>query len=246
MHAKRMDPSAFLMPSGLQSGPASVGSTSRQSRASICRSRRCEPKCSAATSSMIQMRKEIENIAGRDRGLFGLEDREREALDSTIRAVEKENPTKLPTANNAAAAEGSWKLLYTNLEILGRKRVRLAIGTSKKAGFVTLGDFVQIIDPLRRMSKSVVEFDIMVAGSGTFSITAQYEVVSDQRVNVATTGTALEPESFQRLLGENESLLTEIFTPDGYLDITYLDDAVRIGRDGKGHVFVLEKMESHS
>lgn len=198
--------------------------------------------CAAATSSMARLRLEIKTVAGEERGLFGLEEEEREALDAIIKAVEQENPSEVPTLNNAEAAAGSWRLLYTNLEILGRKRVRLAIGNSRKPGFVKLGEFLQVIDPTKKESKSIVEFKIVTGGKGTFTISADYEVAGPNRVHVTTTTTALEPEALEKLVGENRALLTQIFNPQGYLDITYVDSSVRVGRDNKGHVFVMEKI----
>lgn len=209
----------------------------------VCQRRRNWLSCSAATSNLARLRLEIKTIAGEDRGIFGMEDNDRDVMDKLICAVERDNPTKNPTLENAKAAAGSWRLLYTNLEILGRKRVRLAIGTSKKPGFVQLGEFIQVIDPLRKQSKNIVEFKVMTGTSGTFAIVANYDVISQSRVNVSMIESRLEPESLERLLGDNQSLLTQIFNPDGHLDITYVDESLRIGRDNKGYVFVLEKMQ---
>ena len=200
--------------------------------------------CSAVTSSTARLRLEINTVAGKERGIFGMEDDQRDALEDLIRAVEKDNPTREPTANNALAASGAWRLLYTNLEILGRRRVRLAIATSRKSGFVKLGDFVQIVDPSTQQSTNIVHFSVLTGGTGTFTITADYKVASETRVEVSTVSTALEPQSFERLLGENRNLLLEIFDPTGFLEITYIDDDLRIGRDNKGHVFVLEKTDA--
>lgn len=199
--------------------------------------------CSSATTGVKRLREEIENIAGEDRGIFGLQKAERDKLEVLIKSVEEENPTTNPAANNAAAADGSWRLLYTDLVILGKRRVRLAIGSSTKSGFVKLGDFVQRIDSGARQSENMVEFNVITKISGTFTICADYEVVSGSRVKVMTREAKLEPAKFEALLGENKSLLTEIFNPEGFLDITYLDERLRIGRDDKGHLFVLEKME---
>lgn len=200
-------------------------------------------KCSAITTGMATLKLEIKAVAGEERGIFGMEQEDREALDKLIRVVEDENPVTEPTANNAEAAAGSWRLLYTNLEILGRKRIKLAIATSRKPGFAKLGDFWQVINPASMESKNIVEFKIMTGGTGTFTICAGYEPVSASRVNVTTTSAVLEPAALEKLLGQNKALLTRIFNPEGYLDITYVDESMRIGRDNKGHVFVLERVE---
>ncbi|CDF33540.1 unnamed protein product [Chondrus crispus] len=201
------------------------------------------PRCSAMTAEKARLKLEIENVAGEQRGIFGMEDDQREAFERLIQAVEAINPVTEPTANNAAAAGGKWRLLYTNLEILGRRRVKLAIATERKPGFVKLGDFFQVVDPATRVSKNVVEFRILTGGTGTFTVCAEYEAISKTRVEVRTTGAGLEPKALEELLGENKTLLTQIFNPEGFLDITFVDESMRIGRDNKGHVFVLEKCE---
>lgn len=188
------------------------------------------------------MRNEIEALAGEERGIFGMEDENRQTLEQIIQQVESQSPIKNPTERDAVAAAGTWRLLYTNLEILGRKRVKLAIATSTKSGFVNLGEFLQVVDADRKESRNIVHFEVLTGTSGTFTINASYEVESPTRVMVTTTGSSLEPVAFEKLLGTNKPLLLQIFDPEGYLDITYLDESIRIGRDNKGHVFVLEKI----
>lgn len=204
--------------------------------------RRKVARCCTATSNVLKLREVIATKAGAERGIFGLQDVDREALEDIIQAVEAENPTPQPTLDNAIAASGRWRLVYTTLQILGRRRVKLAIATSKKAGLVSLGDFIQVVDAETMETSNVVHFSIMGTTTGTFTIRATYEVENDFRVNVMTTGTELQPASLQKLLGANESLLIEIFNPEGFLNITYVDDSMRIGRDDKGQLFVLEKM----
>ncbi|XLS74445.1 hypothetical protein HN51_031310 [Arachis hypogaea] len=45
---------------------------------------------------------------------------------------------------------------------------------------------------------------------------------------------------------KNYNLLLGIFNPEGWLEITYVDDTMRIGRDNKGNIFVLEKIEDRN
>ena len=45
------------------------------------------------------------------------------------------------------------------------------------------------------------------------------------------------------LFEKNYDLLLSIFNPDGWLDITFVDDQHRLGRDDKGNVFLLERMQ---
>lgn len=53
------------------------------------------------------------------------------------------------------------------------------------------------------------------------------------------------PEKLQSLFQANYDLLLSIFNPEGWLDITYVDQDTRIGRDDKGNVFVLARAHDH-
>lgn len=195
--------------------------------------------CCAERKSVL--RAKISELAGEERGIFGLDGEIRQQIHDCIEEIEAHTPNSTPARNNAAVAAGSWRLLYTTLTILGRRRVRLAIGTATKSGFIRLGEFYQIIDPEKLQSRNVVVFDMALGGSGTFTINANYTPLSDKRVSVEMTATALQPHSLETLLGDKVSLLTEIFDPTGYLDITFIDHDMRVGRDDKNNIFVLER-----
>eukprot|EP00177_Eucheuma_denticulatum_P006910 GFKZ01012572.1.p1 GENE.GFKZ01012572.1~~GFKZ01012572.1.p1 ORF type:complete len:248 (+),score=36.40 GFKZ01012572.1:408-1151(+) len=199
------------------------------------------PLCTAQTSGVAHLREEIANLTGADRGIFGLEDEDRASLDAVIRRLEAETPVPEPTESNARVAHGVWRLIYTNLEILGQKRIKLSIATSRKSGLVKLGDIFQIIDAEKGESRNVVEFEVMGRVKGTFTIEAKYQVESGVRVRVTRKGERLEPDKLEMMLGDNVGLLTDIFNPEGWLEITYIGGGLRIGRDGKGRVFVLER-----
>lgn len=192
-----------------------------------------------------QLRSEIERLAGSERGLFMASESIRAELDGHIRALESAvSPSFSPTDNKASLVDGNWRLLYTTLTILGRKRVRLAIATSQKPGFVRIGDITQSIDPVSSTSRSAVNFEVLAGGfKGYFEIIAGYEAVDPKRVEVKLQEWNLVPAKMAEILGEKKvGLLLQIFNPEGYLDITYADEDIRVGRDHNGNVFVLEKV----
>jgi PAP_fibrillin len=185
----------------------------------------------------------IADLAGEERGIFGLDGDLRREIHARVEDLEAASPVPAPAASNAAAVGGAWRLLYTTLTVLGRKRVRLAIGTKNKPGFVMLGPLYQVVDVGASETTNIVVFKLALGGSGTFKLTAGYETVSSTRVAVTTKSAVLEPQKLEELLGDNIALLSQIFDPTGHLDITYLDDDLRIGRDDKGEIFVLERCE---
>jgi hypothetical protein len=94
------------------------------------------------------------------------------------------------------------------------------------------------------MQVNVVNFDSLVFGKfkGSLTIEASFEPISPKRVAITLEKASLVPQQFQKLFEKNYDLLLSIFNPEGWLDITYLDDKMRIGRDDKGNIFVLERL----
>lgn len=133
---------------------------------------------------------------------------------------------------------GDWKVLYTTVEILGSKRTRLGLRE-----FVKLGDFLQRIDLADKTAVNQIKFSVAGFGkfAGELSIEASYEVAGPSRVTVTFVKSTLVPDALQKLFEQNYDLLLSIFNPSGWLDITYVDDELRIGRDDKGNVFILER-----
>lgn len=208
-----------------------------------------------AEAACEKVRSAIGRLAGSERGLFMTSDEDRAEIEAAVRALESCVPADYaPTANNASAAAGTWRLLYTTLTILGRRRVALAIATKRKPGLVIIGDILQIITPnsdgaggIGGTSENVVHFDLAVGGKGKFQINATYtpspDSDSNTKVDVKTESWVLQPEKFAEVLGDNVKLLLQIFNPQGWLDITYLDHELRVGRDHNANLFVLERVE---
>jgi hypothetical protein len=115
---------------------------------------------------------------------------------------------------------------------------------------VRLGDLYQRIDPPPSASAvNRVEFSVAGAGAlrGSLTVSAAYKPSADHpatRVDISFNEAKLEPAALEALFKANYVLLLSIFNPEGWLDVTYLDGELRVGRDDKGHVFVLEKKES--
>lgn len=63
-----------------------------------------------------------------------------------------------------------------------------------------------------------------------------------QRVDIKFENSTLVPEQLLSLFQKNYDLLLSIFNPEGWLEITYIDDTLRVGRDDKGNVFLLERV----
>jgi hypothetical protein len=178
-------------------------------------------------------------VAGLDRGIFGAPAARRERADLAARALEAVNPTRDPLTERMDLVAGDWLLLYTTIAITGVRKTRLGLRE-----FVRLGRFAQRIDPGAREAVNEIAFSVSGLGAaleGALTVRATYEVVSGGRAAIAFAGSELAPSRLEALFRANYDLLLSIFNPDGWLDVTYVDEELRIGRDDKGHLFVLER-----
>jgi hypothetical protein len=134
---------------------------------------------------------------------------------------------------------GDWRLLYTTITIAGVRKTRLGLRE-----FVKLGAFAQRIDPASREAVNEISFSVSGLGAaldGSLTVRATYEPLSGERVAIAFAGSTLQPSRLEAIFRANYDLLLSIFNPDGWLDVTYVDEEMRVGRDDKGHLFVLER-----
>uniref|UniRef100_A0A453BYU6 Plastid lipid-associated protein/fibrillin conserved domain-containing protein n=1 Tax=Aegilops tauschii subsp. strangulata TaxID=200361 RepID=A0A453BYU6_AEGTS len=65
-----------------------------------------------------------------------------------------------------------------------------------------------------------------------------------QRVGIKLESSTITPDQLMNIFQKNYDMLLAIFNPEGWLEITYVDESLRIGRDDKANIFVLEKTES--
>jgi hypothetical protein len=151
-----------------------------------------------------------------NRGLTASPD-QKEEMQTLFADLEKLNPTKGPL--KSPKVNGDWSLDYTTSDsILG------------KGGFPRVGPIVQNINTenlTAENSEVVSYFGIKVPRS----INAELSPENNQFTNVKFKRFNLGPIGFD--------------APDsfrGSLDITYLDDEVRLTRGDKGNIFVLTRM----
>ena len=77
---------------------------------------------------------------------------------------------------------------------------------------------------------------------GSLSLIASFERDSPSRVKIELKEAKLQPTELQKLFEANYDLLLSIFNPSGHLDLSYVDEIHRIGRDDKGNIFYMRKI----
>ena len=190
----------------------------------------------------------LEAIAGKNRGLLASEIDNVRVL-SAIQQLEDQNPTPKPLEAKDLL-EGNWRLLYTtSREILGIDRFPL----------LNLGQIYQCIRTNEARLYNIAEIVGLPFLEGLVSVCANFEPVSERKVNVKFERYIVglqrffsyqSPDKFIKDIETGKKFLPLDFSlanreRQGWLEITYLDEDMRIGRGNQGNVFVLAKEKNN-
>ncbi len=187
-------------------------------------------------------------IAGKNRGILATAN-DRQAILAAISELESRNPHPRPLTTAVDLLAGNWRLLYTSSQsLLGIDRIPL----------LNLANIYQCIRPLTGSIYNIAEVTSLIPGtSGLVAIVADFTPVNESRVNVRFNRSLI---GFQGLVNysdpdrliaaiENGQKFTAIDLKidrqnkePAWLEVTYLDDTLRIGRGNEGNVFVLTKI----
>ncbi len=186
----------------------------------------------------------LEAIAGKNRGLLATPT-QKQAILAAIAQLEDRNPTPRPT-EAGDRLDGNWRLLYTtSSELLGIDKFPL----------YRLGQIYQCVRLDRLKIYNIAQINGLPYLDGLVSVAARLTPVSERRANVAferaIAGLQVpigyrSPSEFIEQIESGKKFLALDFKINaderqGWLDITYLDDDLRIGRGNEGSVFVLAK-----
>lgn len=185
----------------------------------------------------------LEAIAGTNRGLLATET-QKQVILAAIASLEDFNPTPRPL-EATHLLEGDWRLLYTTSK---------ALLNLDRFPFYKLGQIYQSIRVETTSVYNIAEIYGLPSLEGLVSVAAKFEPVSERRVQVKFQRSII---GLQKLVGytspadfiqqiESGQKFTAIDFPiksdrQGWLDITYIDSDLRIGRGNEGSVFVLSK-----
>ncbi|MEH2278706.1 MAG: PAP/fibrillin family protein [Nostoc sp.] len=186
----------------------------------------------------------IDAIALTDRGLLATQ-AQKQTILAAIANLEDFNPTPRPVeASNLL--DGNWRLLYTTSK---------ALLNLDRFPFCKLGQIYQCIRVDTASVYNIAEISGLPYLSGLVSVAAKFEPVSERRVQVKFERSII---GLQRLIEYNSpvTFIQQIEAgrkfpaidvaiksdqQQGWLDITYIDNDLRIGRGNEGSVFVLSK-----
>ena len=193
---------------------------------------------------MLGKTKLMDAIAGTNRGLVASVD-QKQAILAAIANLEDFNPTPRPL-EASHLLDGDWRLIYTTSKaLLNLDRIPLC----------KLGSIYQCIRVNTNSVYNIAEIYGLPYLEGLVSVAAKFEPVSQKRVQVKFQRSIVglkrlidysSPASFIQQIeaGKKFTALDTRFNSEqqqGWLDITYIDEDLRIGRGNEGSVFVLSK-----
>ncbi|MEH1927136.1 PAP/fibrillin family protein [Nostoc sp.] len=169
-----------------------------------------------------------------------------EEIEQLTTELESVNPNLYPLLYATSLLEGAWQLQYSTAREI-RSLVSLPLG-------LKLGKVYQVIDVANKLFFNLAKVKHSLGlVSGYVKVTASFEPAKEdlepllhKRINVYFDKRYL---SIEKILGINTPQLNPFKVvpannPTGRtatLDITYLDETLRIGRGGDGSLFILSK-----
>jgi hypothetical protein len=186
----------------------------------------------------------LEAIASQNRGLLATET-DKVAILSAVARLEDLNPTPRPV-EATDLLDGNWRLLYTTSR---------GLLTIDQLPLLKLGQIYQCIRAKDAKVYNIAEVYGLPYLEGFVSVAARFEPISECRVLVkferSISGLQRlinyqSPSEFIRQIESGQRFAALDFGIDssnqqGWLDTTYLDEDLRIGRGNEGSVFVLTK-----
>ncbi len=186
----------------------------------------------------------LEAIAGKNRGLLASE-QDRQAILMAIANLEDLNPTPRPV-EAGDLLDGNWRLLYTSSK---------ALLNLDRFPLYKLGQIYQCIRVKSNSVYNIAEIYGLPFLEGIVSVAAKFEPVSGRRVQVKFERSIVgfqrlidykSPDKYIQQIEDGQKFTAIDFSinsneQQGWLDITYLDSELRIGRGNEGSVFVLAK-----
>ncbi|MFG6106206.1 fibrillin [Leptolyngbyaceae cyanobacterium CCMR0082] len=196
--------------------------------------------------TMLEKTDLLDAIAPTNRGLLADDPEQQADILKKVARLEASNPTSNPLSA-IDLLNGNWQLLYTtSTELLGIDRFPL----------LALGNIYQWVQIEQMRIYNLAEIRSVLGG--LVSVTATFEPVSEKRVNVrfdraifglqSTLGYQ-SPSQFIEAMQQTDKFnffkgidfTVSSNREPGWLEVTYLDQTMRIGRGNQGSVFVLRK-----
>jgi hypothetical protein len=170
----------------------------------------------------------------------------KQQIETLAAKIELLNPTTEPT-KHLDLVQGSWQLLYSTFGLERETTLqRLSFGKFPNVRISVTGIFQEIYLEDQKYN-NLIEFTVGDAVRGIVIVAGRYTIENHQRLNidfwetsVKSVSNDLDELAFREILGINHNLpLVATLAFNGWSDITYLDDNLRLMRGNQQNLYVL-------
>lgn len=167
-------------------------------------------------------------------------------IEELATSLEALNPTPEPT-KHTALIQGRWQLLYSTFGLERQTTLqRLSFGKLPNVTVTVTGIF-QEVETDSQQYNNLIEFTAGVGISGIVLVSGRYTIENSQRLNIDFLETSvksydneLSNGAFREALGiDDNSHLAATLSFNGWSDITYIDENLRLMRGHQNNLYVL-------
>lgn len=204
-------------------------------------------------SELANLKQELISISQATDIGFNLTPDTKQQIESLASQVEELNPTLEPTSQ-MQLVEGRWQLLYSTFGLERETTLqRLAFGKLPNVVVNVTGIFQEIYTDGQQYN-NLIEFTAPSGVKGIVRVKARYTLEGSRRLNVDFLETSvtsannnLSEAALREALGvDDDSPLTSTLSFNGWSDVTYLDEELRLMRGNNQNLYVLLRDYSFS
>ncbi len=202
------------------------------------------------TSELAKLKQELISISEASEMGFNYTLTVPQQIETLAQKLESLNPTNEPT-NHIAMIQGRWRLLYSTFGLERETTLqRLSFGKLPNVSIRVTGIFQEIY-ALNQQYNNLIEFTVGSSVGGTVLVQGRYIIGDSKRLNIDFLKTSvnsassdLSDSAFREVLGvDHKSPLEAPLSFNGWSDIIFLDETLRLMRGNQNNLYVLLRDE---
>ena len=175
----------------------------------------------------------------------------KQQIETLAQNIEALNQNSEPTSH-MELVQGRWRLLYSTFGLERETNLSsLSFGKLPNVAVSVTGIFQEIYTAGQQY-KNLIEFTVPSGVKGITVVTARYTVADSRRLVIDFLETSvikatedLSDSAFREALGvEQNSALESTLSGNGWSDITFLDENLRLMRGNQQNLYVLVRADS--
>ncbi|MBH8554844.1 fibrillin [Nostocaceae cyanobacterium CENA357] len=202
------------------------------------------------TSELANLKQELISISETNEMGFNYTPIAQQQIETLAQKLESLNPTNEPT-NHLAMIQGRWRLLYSTFGLERETTLqRLSFGKLPNVNIRVTGIFQEVCI-LNQQYNNLIEFTVGSSVGGIVLVQGRYTIEDTKRLNidflktsVNSTNGELSDSAFREFLEVDKELPLEAsLSFNGWVDITFLDETLRLVRGNQNNLYILLRNE---